>query len=260
MNKFFIYISIFIQSSLTLSTASAQLKTHYTWYKKSNSIDSGSCYEIDSKTNGQNLKSKVDAKKCRPHKTIFAFHFKTGKCLEIDEQTEGNSYFDKVDTIKCKPDQTFFKFANFDKRSFCYEVDAKTSGQKYYRKVKNKKCDSSQTEYYWKPKNENQGTCYAKISDQYVKAKSIKCRPENTVYQFVRLSKIKGKCFEQDSKSANHFSIPAKLSHCRPLKKSATYFALYVHPKKQTSSCYELDTETNGNKYISKVSIEECKK
>ena len=235
------------------------LKTHFQWKRDNDKNLKGKCFEVDSKTYGTKYKAKVKVENCKPGKTYFAFNLRNGDCYEVDDKSNGENYYIRIKRELCKPKKTIIKIGTFKGRSGCYIVDSATSGELYYQSTNDKECNSANDLFSWKPKNELRGKCFRHTSplvegveEDMIKVKEIKCRPKKTIHLFVKTSHFDGDCYEQDATSSLKYSKRVNTELCKPLN---TMFVFY----NKKGQCYEVDEETSGGSYVSKVKNKLCK-
>lgn len=236
------------------------MKTKFTWkLVDANEMSSGTCFEVDSKTSGQKYISATDKEKCKPENTVYIFIAKVGQCFEVDEQTSGKQYFNKVNRELCKPKKTINLFKKINNNDGCYEIDIETKGLRYFDRIDSEKCQGQDKElvFYFLPDNQGEGKCYIKNDlEEYIKVEHVKCRPSETKFIFERTDPLKGKCFERAKDDKNKYSKKVSMDNCRIVK---TEFVFLRDKNPKDSKCYEIDSETKGNKFISIAKDEKCR-
>lgn len=242
-----------------ISTPLFAIETNYKWIKETSDLSSGKCYEVDQKTEGNNYIKKVEENFCKPAHTLFVFNLLEGECFEVDKKTEGNLYYKRIKKFYCKPSKTSFLFSKFLKSDGCYEVDSQTQGELYFDKVEMKKCDDSQNLYTWEFKSLEYGSCYRVSQDDQsikVRVSDEDCKPLKTIFTFKKEDVTKGICLEQHTENSKLYSKRVSIESCRP---KSTVFVFYRKPDELKGSCYEIDEDTKGEKYINQVKTETCK-
>lgn len=254
MHYLIIIIAIFSSVSF------AQQKTFYTWINEQGKINTGKCLELDVETKGKKYSNKVKNPFCRPKDTDFLFDFTSGECVQVDSKTSGENYISQVDLQYCRTSKTSYFLGLMGKTYGCFEIDSATQGKNYYKKVSNTKCssDSSSIELFWKSRDGSSGDCFTKPinGNKMVRVSRKKCKPEKTVFKFVRSGSTKGDCFEQDQKDSLLYSVIVNIDNCRP---ENTVFVFLPDGDGIGGQCYEIDVATKGDLYIKKVKSNFCK-
>lgn len=236
------------------------IETTFDWRQvEPGNIKTGKCFEVDKETYGNKYQNIVNKEKCKTDDLVFVFNYLTGFCYEIDEGSEGKKYFAKVKTDLCKPEKTKFIFTEINKTSACYELDTETLGKNFYKKVKDDFCKES-VKYLWEQKTETQGQCF-KVGTlggemTKVKVRAKECRPYDAIPRFIRTSPFKGVCVEVHPKDPSLYLQKTQIDKCRPKN---TLFIFYKKDDVSKGICYEVDEETRGDNFLTKVKITKCK-
>ncbi len=252
--KFILIIFLFTTNTLA--------STKFFWVPNERNPRTGTCYEVDTDSNGQRYQVKTKALNCRPKQTAFMFYSDKGRCYEIDNKTNGQEYSKKTNINDCKTKSTKTTFFNINGKSGCFEIDIPSSGMSYYRKLPNKKCSSTeQAIFFWEPKSEFSGSCYREEDSPAgkikVKVKRHECRPEDPIYKMHKSSDFfKGTCYEIHKESPKKYINKTKPQACRP---ENTVYIFYKKENAKTGYCYEIDSQTKGENYINRVKNSFCK-
>lgn len=241
-------------------------KTKFVWTQRvPGELSSGYCSEVSTGSNHANYHLekvtsyavKVNVENCRPNKVIYLFNSSSGKCYEADQETEGNKYFSNVLLKKCKPETTKYAVLKIHKSPGCYEIDPVSNGKNYHAKVRSDLCVNDNSKFLWDKKSEKSGYCYLVAKDDLMlKVNHEYCVPDRPNYHFERTGPFQGHCLQQSPSQNNNYSRKVKIELCRP--KDTAYF-FYKESEKDSGTCYELDTETKGDNYLSKVQAKFCK-
>lgn len=232
----------------------------YSWIQDPHKKLKGECYQVDAETMGSSYKVRVKKENCKPSKTDFIFYPSIGQCYEVDAKTQGKAYIKRVNAEQCNPGKTETGIFKFNDKVGCYKVDIQTKGQKFYKKQSLKDCATKKVKAtYWQYISEGKGKCYQGFISQGQELKVLtdeeNCKTDNTHFYFIRKNEISGKCIEEDKESPKSYSYKVKVENCRP---KDTIFVFYTSPGKKRGHCYEIDTETKGDKYINVVESENC--
>ena len=231
-------------------------------------LDRAKCFEVSEDIDIKNLKEseiteyfkRVDAKNCRPEKVVTLFNGGDGNCYSADQETNGKKFLEKIKTEDCRPEKYEFKHMTINDKTKCFEIDSKTQGEYYYKPTKSENCVGSKSAFVWEPRDLKKGTCFDISSgiEKKFKVKDKFCRPDEVVFTFVKGDKFflvtaSNKAINPD----DPYSKKVKEENCRP--KETSYF-FYKEPGKTYGKCYEVDSETNGEKFIQKVESKLCQK
>lgn len=241
-------------------TRAFALETTFEWRQtKADDLKSGKCFEVDKETRGDKYQNIVIKDKCKTDDLVYAFNYLTGHCYQFDEGTSGKKYFAKVNSDFCKPKKTKFVFTKIKNSSACYELDTETLGKNYYKRVDDDLCKES-VKYLWEQRNDTRGRCYkiGSLGGEMTKVvvKPKECRPEKTIFQFVRLGPFKGDCVESHPTDPKLYFERTDIEKCMP---ENTLFIFYKEDDVSKGKCYQVDEETRGDKYLDEVSISKCK-
>jgi hypothetical protein len=249
--------------SFFLFTTTLYATTEFLFIRENNKNPRGKCYEVDSKSKGQNFKAKVSIENCKPKKTYHFFNSGNGKCYLVDEETGGYNYIQLAKgTDNCKTSNISVGILKINKISACYEYDTKSAGKEYFKKLSAKKCLAASDEFVWVSKKKLQGDCFQKGAESngspLSKVKKKYCRPMKVAHLFSKNSSsfFKGKCYEVHPEDPKNYSKVVKPENCKPRN---TVYIFYTPEGKKDGKCFEIDALTKGEKYIDTVSDELCK-
>ncbi|MBD67123.1 MAG: hypothetical protein CME62_18120 [Halobacteriovoraceae bacterium] len=234
------------------------LAAEYQWIRSKNNYFSGDCYQIEKK-DSQQIKLKVKIEKCRPQLTEYVFLKEKGNCYEIDSKTKGQTFTRRVSKKLCRSEDTIYLMGQFGKQKGCFEVDSETNGEKFYKKTSLENCKENTEETFFSYDEKIQeGKCFVKDqNDKFLEVKTHLCKTPNTETLFEKQNLIEGKCFIQDVRGAKYYRHETKIENCKPQK---TDYIIISPPNKPSAQCFEVDTETNGEKFIQKVRNKFCEK
>lgn len=232
------------------------LETGYKWLNPKAELETGECFEYDLKTNGKQFFNRVSKKFCRTAEVEYFFHPKKGTCYEIDIPSGGKNYLFKVPIKKCRPPKTTYKVKTINGIHDCFEIDSKTRGEKYFQKRPKELCGKSGRTYLWKMRGDLAGDCYIKPEDSPIKVSSEFCRPEKPDFKFVKTGTFKGDCYEVHPEGPQYYIKKTTVPKCRPQQ---TRFAFIQNPTTGKGQCFEIDSESSGEKYLKKVNTKLCK-
>ena len=235
-------------------------KTTHVWILNPKDQLQGDCYQVDNETLGEKFKVRVAKEDCKPRKTDFIFYPSRGKCYEVDSETEGKKYIKKEQPENCRPKDTTTGYFEIYGEAGCYTVDTKTKGQKFYKKERPRECEDAKVSMtYWEYISPGRGKCYEGINNNGKEVKILtdeeKCRTKKTQLYFVRKKETSGECIEEDAENPKAYSNEVKIENCKP---SDTVFIFYTPPRKKRGNCFEVDTETKGDRYINIVAPSNC--
>jgi hypothetical protein len=250
-------------------STNALASTKFIWIQKDPlKLETGLCLEVDKNLDTSNFykveqfsyAKKVSATKCKPSDKEISYIFspRTGRCFEGDSKTSGKKYFVSANLKYCKTENVEFKRMTINETFACFEIDTKSKGSNYYKKVLAKYCIDEDSSFVWVPYNERSGRCYSVNPEtmKRLKTKKEKCRPAKPIFRFKRTGPFKGLCIEKSRYPNNAYSMSVKDENCRT---ENTSFFFYKKPGELNGKCYELDTESKGDAYISRVESEQCK-
>lgn len=238
----------------------------FSYYFQKKSKNKGHCLMIDNKTSGVEFSHIVKDSLCSTEKMTYSFVIDKsqtrGKCYQVDSETQGDKFIKKVRTNKCRPQKTYFIWKQKDilKNGVCFEVDSELGPTNYIKKTKKEKCYQNQSkgQYSWiKDHPSLKEGCYESglTLDQLPyqnKVNSSKCKPKDITKTFIKISKLKGVCFELDQATfGKKYKKKITISDCRPEK--GKYNSLTIN-----NNCYYVDSRTNGDEYIEKTKKRNC--
>ena len=140
------------------------IQPDYVWVKSHAKLSPG-CYERNILDGDKIFHKRINTKFCRPItvENIFVKTSPTkGICYEVDSKTFGNEFKNRLNLSSCNPGPD--KTINIRLKKYCFTVDEKTRGSEYIEKINIKNCADTTTitkSYKWIPKKDNiyQGRC-----------------------------------------------------------------------------------------------------
>ena len=240
----------------------------YRWIRLNpEDILSGACYEIEKNLQIGHLKfeeisnyvRKVSTDLCRTEKVQFSFNLGNGNCYEVDVETNGNKFMKRVNVNLCRTKNTTYRYLPDGRSAQCHEVDQETLGQKFFKRLnKNDLCINEKSLLKWVARGDKSGFCtdvtYPFSTPPNVANKY--CEPRNSGYVFYRTEKFKGYCLHRSMEENNKYSVKVKTTLCRPEK---TNYFFFKASGRASGKCYEVDSETRGDRYVKEVRYEYCR-
>ncbi|MFP5491821.1 MAG: hypothetical protein ACLGG0_09975 [Bacteriovoracia bacterium] len=231
-------------------------ETSFLWYPNKTRFPEGECVQKHTPSNGDSFVGKARPEDCRPEKTSYLWL--KDNCYEVDQETQGQLFGVRVrDIHKCAPADALYAF-NQEKRE-CWLVDP-SGGQKFRAKLNPQECRPPEDEIKKEFKlNQNGlgGECVeihkTQGSARWEKRILVyECKPKNVTALWRKTGELKGECWlTGDTES---YSEKVAFSSCRP--KNVSY--RFVRTSEKTGDCFEVDSETQGDQYASKVKPELC--
>lgn len=218
----------------------------------------GTCYEVDLKTNGKGYSKYTNWRKCIPPAAQRKYVLNEGKCYLLGYFKE-DQFIQGVSYDFCKSDQLSYQFRLNKSGLFgtCYEVDSITEVVRSTDLMKCRPKGEDSTQFIWEP---NRGRCYEIAVDggptKYISAASKKkCKPKVQSYLWVQ--EEPPQCLEIGT-MGDGSPYKNKVSDNLCLKDIATEFH-FVKTTPISGICYEVDSETGGEKVRRKVYPSKCK-
>jgi hypothetical protein len=243
--------------ALLYSLTALATPTTFLWQNKTGQLFAGKCYEVDTKTQGEQYFNKTKTENCKPSDTLYSFHFETGHCLEIDSTSSGRNYLKKVAMKFCKPKSLVYKMTEINGKYACYQIDKETLGENFYAKTLDKNCPEPSQQFYWRTSKKGRKGCFIKNTKQeYMPVKNALCQPSEVIYVFTKADELRGNCFAEHPEGAHLYQQKVSLEKCKP--KETEYFFIPAS-KDRSGACYEVDSATGGKEYLKKVITKLCK-
>jgi hypothetical protein len=189
----------------------------------------GQCYAVDGGTGGQDFSLRVEKKKCRPKEALAVWiplqSSVGGRCIMIDQETMGQVFKERVEEKHCRPEKTSFVWLASERNPLkgqCVELPLDGDRTKYSRKVAESNCVESEFQLKWLPNATGGAGSCLKISR---------------------------------TRAGQVVALPTKIEECKPENTKIVFQK--KNPIK--GDCYEVDSETSGQQWIKRLSIEKCK-
>ncbi|WP_417334745.1 hypothetical protein [Halobacteriovorax marinus] len=239
----------------------------YMWQRDESGVG-GECLEVRKSVNARVSSRRVDFKNCIDFKTEYSFRRSSkveGVCLLVDSLTQGEKFSVGVVKRNCREqvkDLQTTLMQGLDGSPICVESDVQTGGSKYVSRVANKFCEDVQKKPTWILDESGwSGKCVERRSLGSIERDKLinkeLCRPESTKAVWHNFSKLKGRCFDVDSKQGpSGFVKETSLKDCAPKRYK---YIFYRHKDETAGSCYLVDRETSGEKFNKVVGLKKCR-
>lgn len=191
----------------------------------------------------------------------------SGSCFRIDTQTQGSVVREMIATDECKPAKTRFVWLQDPinpTRGRCYILDAQLGPEGYVATTADADCLEKENKYSWIQKNPFEGECFelnTTQDDQMVpkKVPASHCTPTDSELVFYRESFDRGYCLERDQKTqGQRFQHKVELKRCKTMEVETLWFET---PRAiREGKCLTVDIKTQGMEYLEARPREECLK
>lgn len=256
-----LYASLFfIFSTPSYAQLSDLRLTLYVW-------ESGECYEVDRKTQGQEFRVKRAGAECRelfPHrKTEWVPNEQktNGNCFEVDQETSGQRFRLKVPAGECAPKELRLSWED----PHCFEVGRREDQTEFRRRLPPGRClEEKETEYRWlsgttpfngKCLQVDKQTGGQKIN---VVVPSSRCRPEETSAMWMpdQDNPTRGRCYlVHATQGAQGYIQPTSDGEC--LDSAGKY--RWLQESDYEGECYEATVDPEGEVVPRRAEIRHCR-
>ena len=226
----------------------------------------GKCYQVDKETRGENYSSKTSKRKCLDSIQNFQFIQASdlyGECYQVISDSNRQ----KVNVEKCRPENITYHWLpskkGWDGR--CYEIDGEQGPSSYIKKTLAKKCRPEEISYSLQVDSKNpEGICYEVDAVNGVKAYSNKVKRSKCInksveakYTWIKTGDFTGKCVKlQTSFSGEVTQKPTSYKDCIDFETEIRF----IKRTPVKGICVLEDTISSGEKFRTKIQIDECRK